>query len=58
MQLSEMEEEMDQRIHTAERKTREQVGRTLSAPRDDFEDLVWNNPGSFFFDTVYVCLCV
>ena len=28
MQLSEMEEEMDQRIHAAERKTREQVGRT------------------------------
>lgn len=26
MQLSEMEEEMDQRIHAAERKTREQVG--------------------------------
>lgn len=28
MQLSEMEEEMDQRIHAAERKTREQVGQT------------------------------
>jgi len=28
MQLSEMEEEMDQRIHAAERKTREQVGHT------------------------------
>lgn len=26
MQLSEMEEEMDQRIHAAERKTRDQVG--------------------------------
>lgn len=26
MQLSEMEEEMDQRIHFTERKTREQVG--------------------------------
>lgn len=26
MQLSEMEEEMDQRIHAAERKTQEQVG--------------------------------
>lgn len=26
MQLSEMEEEMDQRIHGAERKTRDQVG--------------------------------
>lgn len=48
MQLSEMEEEMDQRIHAAERKTREQVGRTLSAPRDNFEDLVLNNPGSFW----------
>lgn len=29
MQLSEMEEEMDQRIHAAERKTREQVGRKV-----------------------------
>lgn len=47
MQLSEMEEEMDQRIHAAERKTREQVGRTLSAPRDDFEELLLNNPASF-----------
>lgn len=28
MQLSEMEEEMDQRIHAAERKTREQVIQT------------------------------
>lgn len=28
MQLSEMEEEMDQRIHAAERKTRDQVGHT------------------------------
>lgn len=26
MQLGEMEEEMDQRIHAAERKTRDQVG--------------------------------
>lgn len=30
MQLSEMEEEMDQRIQAAERKTREQVGLTPS----------------------------
>lgn len=29
MQLSEMEEEMDQRIHAAERKTRDQVGPNL-----------------------------
>lgn len=28
MQLSEMEEEMDQRIHAAERKARDQVGPT------------------------------
>lgn len=28
MQLSEMEDEMDQRIHAAERKTQEQVGKT------------------------------
>lgn len=55
MQLSEMEEEMDQRIHAAERKTREQVGRTLSVPRHDFEDLVWNNPGSFL---LIECVCV
>lgn len=31
MQLSEMEEEMDQRIHAAERKTRDQVGPTHAA---------------------------
>lgn len=31
MQLSEMEEEMDQRIQAAERKTREQVRQTLSS---------------------------
>lgn len=29
MQLSEMEEEMDQRIHATERKTRDQVGPDL-----------------------------
>lgn len=34
MQLSEMEEEMDQRIQAAERKTREQVGSTLSPQTD------------------------
>lgn len=28
MQLSEMDDEIDQRIHAAERKTREQVGQT------------------------------
>lgn len=28
MQLSEMEEEMEHRIHAAERKTRDQVGQT------------------------------
>lgn len=49
MQLSEMEEEMDQRIHAAERKTREQVGGKLAAPpRDNAEGLVLNNPATFF----------
>lgn len=32
MQLSEMEEEMDQRIHAAERKTQDQVGTSSDTP--------------------------
>lgn len=56
MQLSEMEEEMDQRIHAAERKARDQVGPTQTrrhkhirlhtTQKDDF--LILNVPGSFF----------
>lgn len=47
MQLSEMEEEMDQRIHAGERKTKEQVGQThqiLSISNPCMDMTLW-----FFF---------
>lgn len=40
MQLSEMEEEMDQRIQAAERKTRDQVGPT--PPQTQAHDTPYN----------------
>lgn len=57
MQLSEMEEEMDQRIHAAERKTRDQVSHTQTqvyktyenAQRWFFLKLLLNIPGFFWF---------
>lgn len=53
MQLSEMEEEMDQRIHAGERKTKEQVGQThqiLSISNPCMDMTLW-------FFSIFICLC-